>query len=243
MTALEDAPTASATAGSETPVSQEEALQRAKQWASAYAARLTQRVQSHMAGQNGQSNGGLRPRIGEVTTGDPITGFYVAFDLAVTSPIQFGGPPPYQPSKVIRAGESAFIIAYMWANPYVDIPHGFAVPANVQLSNRNWRMTLDQLDLGTAAALPQQVVTGTFVGPAPMLTFQIFSLPTLAAPSDNPALIEANVTVEITDPAQPYAAFATNFFDVDYDPSFLGIPSTTPGWRNELPNLYLLYSN
>jgi hypothetical protein len=96
-----------------------------------------------------------------------------------------------------------FIIAYMWANPYVDIPHGFAVPANVQLSNRNWRMTLDQLDLVTATALPQQVVTRAFVGPAPMLTFQVFSLPTLAAPSDNPALIEANVTVEITNPAQP----------------------------------------
>ena len=31
--------------------------------------------------------------------------------------------------------------------------------------------------------------------------------------------------------------------DVDYDPSFLGLPATQPGWRNELPNRYLLYSN
>jgi hypothetical protein len=243
MTALQDAPAASAPVTAGGPTSQEEALERANQWASAYAARLTNRAQNYLAGQNGHSNGGLAPHIGEVTTGDPTTGFYVAFDVAVTSPIQFGGPPPYQPSKVIRAGESAFIIAFMWANPNVDMQHGYAVPANIQLSNRNWRMTLDQINLGTGAALPQQVVTNTFVGPAPMVTWQVFSLPTLASPSPNPALIEANVTVEITDPAQPYAAFATNFFDIDYDPGFLGIPSTTPAWRNELPNLYLLYSN
>jgi hypothetical protein len=71
----------------------------------------------------------------------------------------------------------------------------------------------------------------------------VFSLPTIASPGPNPALIEANVTVEVTDPAQPYAAFATNFFDIDYDPGFLGIPATSAGWQNELPNRYLLYSN
>jgi hypothetical protein len=235
MTILDHAP-----AGTAVPASAEVALERATQWANDSAASLAGRVQSKLAGQNG---GGLRPRIGEVTTGDPVTGFYVAFDLAVTSPIQFGGPPPYQPSKIIRAGESAFIVAFMYANPTVDIPHGFAVPANVQLSNRNWRMTLDQLNLGTGAALPQQVVASAFAGPAPIITAQVFALPTVASPGPNPALIEANVTVEITDPAQPYAAFATNFFDADQDPSFLGIPATQPGWRNELPNRYLLYSN
>ncbi len=243
MTALDDAPAASASAATGVPASQDVALQRATQWATEYAARLTERIQSHIAKQNGHSSAGLAPRIGEITAGDPVTGFYVAFDVAVTSPIQFGGPPPYQPSKIIKAGESAFIIAFMFANPLVDALHGFLVPAAVQLSNRNWRMTLDQLNLGTGAALTQQVVASTFVGPAPVLTPVVFSLPTLASPGPDPALIEANVTVEITDPAQPYAAFATDFFDVDYDPSFLGIPSTPAGWRNELPNRYLLYSN
>ena len=243
MTALDDAPAASAPAATGVDTSQDVALERATQWANEYAARLTERYQSNLAKQNGHSSGGLAPHIGEVTTGDPVTGFYVAFDVAVTSPIQFGGPPPYHPSKIIKAGESAFIIAFMFANPNVDILHGFAVPANVQLSNRHWRMTLDQLNLGTGAALTQQVVTSAFVGRAPVLTQVVFALPTLASPGPNPSLIEANVTVEITDPAQPYAAFATNFFDVDYDPSFLGIPSTSAGWRNELPNRYLLYSN
>lgn len=243
MTTVDDAPAASAAAGTGVPASQEVALERATRWANEYAARLTGRVQSHMAKQNGHSSAGLAPRIGEVTSGDPVTGFYVAFDVAVTSPIQFGGAPPYQPSKIIKAGESAFIVAFMFANQLSDPPHGFLVPAAIQLSNRNWRMTLDQLNLGTGAALTQQVVASAFVGPAPIVTPVVFALPTLASPGPDPALIEANVTVEITDPAQPYAAFATNFFDIDYDPSFLGIPSTSPGWRNELPNRYLLYSN
>ena len=235
MTTIDDAPAATGV-----PASQEVARERATQWANAYAARLTEKAQAKL---NGHAGAGLAPRIGEITSGDPVTGFYVAFDVAVTSPIQFGGPPPYQPSKIIKAGESAFIVAFMFANTKVDMPHGFLVPANIQLSNRTWRMTLDQINLGTGAALPQQVVTNTFVGPAPMLTAVVFTLPTLASPGPDPALIEANVTVEITDPGQPYAAFATDFFDVDYDPSFLGIPSTPAGWRNELPNRYLLYSN
>jgi hypothetical protein len=98
------------------PASQEVAQERATQWANDYAAQLTQ---SYLAKQNSHSNGGLAPRIGEITSGDQGTGFYVAFDVAVTSPVQFGGPPPYQPSKIIKAGESAFIVAFMFANQLV----------------------------------------------------------------------------------------------------------------------------
>jgi hypothetical protein len=53
---------------------------------------------------------------------------------------------------------------------------------------------------------------------------------------------EANVTLDIVDPGQPYAAFATNFFDADSDPGFLFVPPTPPGWRHDLPNRYLVYS-
>lgn len=63
----------------------------------------------------GLSNG-AKPRIGE-----PTVGPYVAFDVAITSPIQFIGPAPYQPSKVIAAGEDAFIFAFMFVNPTVDV--------------------------------------------------------------------------------------------------------------------------
>jgi hypothetical protein len=183
----------------------------------------------------------LLPRIGGPTTGDPATGFYVGFDVVATSPIQFGGPPPYQPGKVIAAGEPAFIVALIFVNPTVNIPLGWAVPAAVQLGGRTWRMTLDQGNLTTGGVLPQQVVTAAFGSPAATITPVVFSLAT-PNPGPDPALIEANVTVDIVDPAQPYAAFATNFLDVDNDPGFLGVPATSAGFRHELPNRYLIYS-
>ena len=102
------------------------ALERATKWANDYAARLTERAEHRLAELAGHSNGnGVRPRIGEPTTGDPTTGFYVGFDVVATSPIQFGGPPPYQPSKVIAAGEQAFLIAFIFVNPTVNIPLGW----------------------------------------------------------------------------------------------------------------------
>jgi hypothetical protein len=38
------------------------------------------------------------------------------------------------------------------------------------------------------------------------------------------------------------AAFATTFLDVDNDPGVLGVPPNAPGFRFELPNRYLIYS-
>jgi len=165
----------------------------------------------------------------------------VAFDVVVTSPIQFGGPPPYQPSKVIAAGEDAFIVAFIFVNPTVNLPLGWAVPATVQLGGRTWRLTLDQGNLTIGGILPQKVATAVFPSPAPTVTGVVFKLDT-PNPGSDPWLIEANVTVDIVDPAQPYAAFATNFFDIDNDPGVLGAPPAAPGFRHELPNRYLIYS-
>ena len=95
MTAVEDAPTASATAATGGPASEEEARELAMQWATQHAARLTERVHSSLAKKNGQSNGHLAPHIGAPVTYDPNTGApYLPFDVVETSPITFGGPPP-----------------------------------------------------------------------------------------------------------------------------------------------------
>ena len=103
MTAVAEGPAATTSA-----VTPEVALERATKWANDYAARLTERAEHRLAELAGHSNGNvMRPRIGEPTTGDPTTGFYVGFDVVATSPIQFGGPPPYQPGKVIAAGPGA----------------------------------------------------------------------------------------------------------------------------------------
>ena len=241
MTAVAEGPAASAPVAADATISEEVALERATTWANEYAARLTERTMSRLAEVAGQSNG-VQAHIGEPTTGSPATGFYVAFDVAATSPIQFGGPPPYQPSKVIAAGQSAFIVAFIYVNPTVNIPLGWAVPASIQLGGRTWRMTLDQGNLTTGTVLPHQVTGGTFATPAATVTPVVFSLAT-PNPGPDPWLIEANVTVDIVDPGQPYAAFATNFLDVDNDPGFLFVPPASAGFRHELPNRYLIYSD
>ena len=232
------------------PTTEEEARELATRWANEQAARLTERVRGYLASRNGQSNGGLAPHIGTPTTYEPTGVPYVAFDVTATSPVQFIGQPPYLPSKIIAAGDFAFLVAYIFTNPFVDFQAGWAVPASVQLGGLPWRMTLDQANLTTGSNMPTQVQSGVFPGPAPVFTPVFFPLPTFPGPAQggDPWLIEANITVYVDVPAKPYAAFATSFFDIDNDPGFPPFPFLPPippegsGWRYDLPNRYLIYS-
>jgi len=243
MTALEDAPAASAPVTEGASRTAEEALALATQWANEQAARLTERIQNYLAKKNGQSNGGVSPRIGGPVGYDPSGNPYVAFDVVTTSPIQFIGQPPYLPNKVIATGNPAFLVAFIFTNPVSDPQAGFLIPANVQVGGQPWRMTLDQSNLTTGSMQPQQVATGSF-GPGAVITPWIFTLDTSISGPD-PYLVEANVTVYVDVPGNPYAAFATNFYDIDNDPAFTAIfppiPPETAGWRFELPNRYLIY--
>jgi hypothetical protein len=239
MTAVTETPAAPPEEAA--PAAPDQTMDAVKQWAEDYMAKLseatTQRlaqIAGHSNGSNG-SNGGIEPRIGEVTVGK-----YVGFDVAATSPLQPIALPPYQPSKVIAAGEPAYLVAFMFVNPMASIPDGFAVPPTVQLGGRTWRLSLDLMDI-TNLTHTTLVQTGTYGPVAPALSFAIFQLPT-PNPGPDAAVYEANVTLDIVDPAQPYAAFATSFLDVDDDPGFLFVPPTPPGWRHELPNRYLVYS-
>ena len=220
------------------PAATDQNLDAAKQGAQDYLAKLTAATTKRLAqiGSNANgANGGIAPRIGE-----PTVGQYVAFDVAAASPVQITGLPPYQPGKVIAAGESAYLYVYMFVNPLASIPDGFAVPPTVQLGGRSWRVSLDLMNI-TDLTHTTLVQTGTYGPAAPTLQFAVFTLPT-PDPGPDAAVYEANVTLDIVDPGQPYAAFATNFFDWDDDPGFLFVPPTPPGWRHELPNRYLVYS-
>lgn len=178
--------------------------------------------------------------------GEEQSGPYNAFDLAVLSPIQFVSNPPYQPHKIIAGGEFTFVLGYIWTNPTVDIAHGFLNPASQQLSWRPYRVRFEQIDLTNVVNGPDHTVTGTFGGPAASLTpvWWFFVAPT---PGVNPRLMELNVTADVTVGAMPWAAFATNFYDVDSDlgfglPFLPAMPSTGPGWRNGQPLRYLVYT-
>jgi hypothetical protein len=166
----------------------------------------------------------------------------VSFDVAAVSPLTFGSPPPYLPSKIIPASDLSFLVAFIFTNP---ASYMATIPASVQLAARPWRMTLDQSNLTTGGIVPTQFATGVFPTPAaPTLTPVVFLLDTTPNPGPDPRLIEANVTVYVDLPGQPFAAFATNFYDIDNDPGFPFLPPIPPessGWRYDLPNRYLVY--
>jgi len=235
MTAVDETP--AAPPEEKAPAAPDQKMDAVNKWAQDYLAKLTDKTNERLAlmgnNENGP-NGHIGPKIGE-----PTVGPYVAFDVAATSPIQITGLPPYQPSKVIAAGEPAYLVAYMFINPVPSLLYGFAVPPTVQLGWRNWRLSLDLMDV-TDLTHNILVQAGTYGAPAPALSYAIFTLPT-PDPGQDPAVYEANVTFDISDPGQPYAAFATNFFDVDDDPGFVFVPPAPPGWRHELPNRYLVY--
>ena len=133
------------------PAATDQTLDAANQWAQDYLAKLTGATTKRLARIASNSNGasgGIEPRIGE-----PTVGQYVAFDVAALSPIQFTGLPPYQPSKVIAAGEAAYLVVYMFVNPMASIPDGFAVPPTVQLETDNSPISRANLRL-------RNVVTG-----------------------------------------------------------------------------------
>jgi hypothetical protein len=244
MTVVADAPTALEPVAAGAPTTEEAARELAARWASEQADRLTQRVRTYLAKPNGQANGGIQPHIGAPTTYDPSGNPYVSFDVTATSPVQFTGNPPYLPSKIIAAGDFAFLVAYIFANPVSDPLAGWTVPANVQLGGLPWRMTLDQANLTTGTNMPTQVQSGVFPGPAPVFTPVFFLLPTNPGPAvgGNPWLIEANITVYVDVPAKPYAAFGTKFIDLDNDPGIPFFPPVNAGWRYELPNRYLVFN-
>jgi hypothetical protein len=108
-------------------------------------------------------------------------------------------------------------------------------------------MTVDLTNLttGITTGLAQG---GVFGSPANTITPVVFSLPT-PNPGVDPWLFEANVTVYVDIPAQPFAAFATSFYDIDNDPGFPfnpphlpPVPPETAGYRYDLPNRYLIFS-
>lgn len=204
-------------------------------WIENYKGTLIGRGEQYLQRLAGQSSDGA------ASLGEPTVNDYVSFDVVAVSPIQFLSLPPYAPNKIVAAGELMLLLAVQWINPQVDVANGFAIPATVQLGGRILRLSFDQLNLTTATAGPNFVHHIPLPSPAP--AFIIAAQFVLAPPVGTPQLIEVNVTSDIENPAQPYAAFATWHEDVDTDlPWFMGFPPTVlPGLRHDVPMRYMVY--
>jgi hypothetical protein len=209
----------------------------AEEWRQSAERALMEKVEAYASRMD------ARHRSGEdkAALGEPTVGTYVALDVLAYSPIQQITFPPYEPSRIIAAGEDAIIWALVFINPTVDVAQGFAIPATVQLGGRQMRVRLEQVNLSDLTNGPDQTFAFTLPAPAPSLIWLPFQF-TATDPGVNPDLFEANVTVDIVDPVQPYAAFATHHVSVDADPGFLDIPPQ-PGWQllHNIPMRYLVY--
>jgi hypothetical protein len=206
----------------------------AEEWRKGYEKVVVANVEKYLASMDERRmKARSEPQaLGEVTVND-----YVGLDVVVFSPIQAINLPPYEPNRIIASGEDAVIFALVFINPAVDVQNGFAIPATVQLGGREIRITLQQLNLSTATAGPNQTIQGLLPATAPSLLFVAFPF-TAPDPGVDPDLIEANVTVDIVDAAQPWAAFGTQHVSVDPDPLF-----QVPGNQllNNTPMRYMTY--
>ena len=193
-------------------------------------ANITQKTDAYL--ERVAANAGLE------AGGPTLPGGYQYQNIVAVGPFQgFGGLGPYRPSKIIAAGELAVIFAIHWNNP-APSPGG-GLPGTIIMGGRNWRLRFETMNLSTVSNGPDQTLTGTFPGVAPVVSvFPFAFVPT--DPGVNPNLFESNITFDLTLSGQPIAAFATQWFDPEGDPPFLGLPGKPAGWQNG-PVRYMAY--
>ena len=205
-------------------------------WTDSYKGFLVDRTENYvrqLAARQENKRNGAGPEAGE-----PVHFGYTYWDLITISPLQFISLPPYQPQKIVASGELAFLQAVMFINPATNIFN--PISATTQLGGRTFRVRFEQINLTDVTNGPDFAFVGVFPSPAPSLIF--FTVPFVAPnPGLNPRLIELNVTADIMNPAQPFAAFSTWQLDVDSEPGFLGLPDTPSEFQHDIPMRYLIY--
>lgn len=163
---------------------------------------------------------------------------YQYWNVLTIGPIQFIGNPPYQPSKVVAAGEPCLMLGVIWINP-VNSPGG-GLPGTLVLGGRDYNLRFETVNLSLVADGPDFVSSGTFSSPAPVVSFVPWWIPT-PDPGVQPKLYEVYMTVDTPLSGQPFAAFSTWQLDVDREPSFLGLPDVQPQWLHDIPARFMIY--
>ncbi len=173
-----------------------------------------------------------------IESGEPVTRLgYQYWNVLTVGPIQFSGDPPWRPNKIIAAGEWTLLLGVVWINPAAD--PGGGVPGTVVLGGRNYRIRFETVNLTNVTNGPDRTFTGTFPAVPGIQLFPWFFRP--RDPGINPNLYQTHLTADITNVAQPFAAFSTWHLDLDTEPGFLGLPTRRPGWEYNHPCQYLVY--
>jgi hypothetical protein len=176
-----------------------------------------------------------------------VIGGYEYVDILCMSPRKLGVNPPWinLPHKIVAGNETIRHRALLLINPFPG-PGGSPTGRHV-LGSRPLRVTFNLLNVTTATALPPAFWLGTFPGLAPVLVTFTYDV-THPDPGPNPQIFELNVTFDCGHPEQPYAAFATQWWDIDRDPGwpwFLPgptVPDVPPGRRVQIPLRYMVFT-
>jgi hypothetical protein len=208
----------------------EEVLDKTRHYVDAYTKSLEARTETYL---------NRLAAAGPEAAGPQLASGYQYWNVLTLGPFQAFGPiGPYRPSKIIAAGELAFMLGVVWVNP-APSPGG-GLPGTTVLGSRPYRICFETINLSTVTDGPGAVIVGGFPGPAPIVTV----VPWFFVPGDpgvNPNLYETTMTIDITHPAQPFAGFSTWNFDPDFEPAFLSVPAKGPEWQHDVPARYLVY--
>jgi hypothetical protein len=210
-----------------------EVKEKAAHFMDNYMSFLKERTESYV-----QRMADLKAQGPAAELGGPITALgYQYWNVLTLGPIQFFGNPPWRPSRIIAAGELALILGVVWVNPAPD--PGGGVPGTVVLGGRNYRIRFESINLTNVTNGPDRPFVGQFPAVPSIHFFPWFFVPN--DPGINPALYQTYLTADITNVAQPFAAFSTWHFDPDQEPGFLGLPNQPGGWEHDRPCQYLVY--
>jgi len=193
---------------------------------------------------------------------DPISSFfgipYPWWNLLVLGPFQRVAPlGPFRPSKIIRHGEPAYMIAALWRNPRA-LPGGPNPSAAQIMASFRYQVRGEVINLTNVTDGPDfRPITGTFG--AGFTNIHTLRLPPLPAPVDGrPNLYEVNFTMDILSPAAglpPFAGYSTWVYDPDHEPPFVfprvilpdgriitvRVPGANGGLEHDTPARFLVY--
>jgi len=183
----------------------------------------------------------MKPRMSE----PKLPGGYTYWDCFSVGPVQFIGDPPYLPNRIIAAGEWVAMVGFCWVNP-LNGPGG-SLPGSTVLGSRPYRVRFETMNLSAVTVGPGATGNFVFGAVASVLTGYVWTF-RAPNPGANPQLFETNMTMDVTTPKQPMAAFATWHYNPDTEnptnlpiPIFPPVPGHSAGWEYDIPARYMIY--